>query len=150
MDHTCSCSHDLGDHMALHTVSDAAKMAGVTRRTIYRYISSGKLSAAVTGDDNMQIETSELLRVFGSLSHSEPEKVSSGSQENTPEYVTRLLNEMSQLRAMIEDQRPLLLEDRKSREQQAELIAKLRGERDALEQALDMERKKGFWKKLFK
>jgi AcrR family transcriptional regulator len=136
--------------MALHTVSDAAKMAGVTRRTIYRYLSSGKLSAAVTDKDYTQIETSELLRVFGSLSHPEPEEVSSGSLEKMPEYVTRLLDEMSQLRAMIEGQRPLLLEDRQNREQQAELIAQLQRERDALEQALDTERKKGFWKRLFR
>lgn len=136
--------------MALHTVSDAAKMAGVTRRTIYRYLSSGKLSAAVTDKDNTQIETSELLRVFGSLSHTEPKQVSSGSHEKMPEYVTQLLDEMSQLRAMIEGQRPLLLEDRQNREQQAELIAQLQRERDALELALDTERKKGFWKRLFR
>lgn len=136
--------------MALHSVSDAAKLAGVTRRTIYRYIKSGKLSATVTDDDNTKIETSELLRVFGNLSHQEPEEVSSGSQKNVPEYVTKLLTEMSQLRAIIEEQRPRLLEDMQSREQQAELIAKLQRERDELEQALDTERKKGFWERLFK
>jgi len=136
--------------MALHTVSDAAKLAGVTRRTIYRYIKSGKLSAAVTDDDNTKIETSELLRVFGKLSHPEPEEVSSGSLENVPEYVTKLLAEMSQLRTMLEEQRPRLLEDMQSRELQAELIAQLQRERDELEQALDTERKKGFWKRLFK
>jgi excisionase family DNA binding protein len=142
--------------MALHTVSEAAKMAGVTRRTIYRYLKSGKLSAAVTDGDNTSIETSELLRVFGSLSQPEAEEVSTGSQENEPEYVTRLLDEMSKLRDIIESQQTLLLEDKQSREQQtaerqqqSELIEQLQRERDALSQALDTERKKGFWKKLF-
>ncbi|HHR1360751.1 TPA: helix-turn-helix domain-containing protein [Serratia marcescens] len=142
--------------MALHSVTDAAKMAGVTRRTIYRYLKSGKLSAAVTGGDITQIETSELLRVFGSLSQPEAAEVSTESQGNEPEYVTRLLDEMSRLREIIESQQTLLLEDKQSREQQSaerqqqsELIEQLQRERDALSQALDAERTKGFWKKLF-
>lgn len=87
--------------MASHSVIEAAKLAGVTRRTIYRHIKAGKLSASVTGGDNTVIETSELLRVYGVLSQPEPEKVSTGSQENQPEYVTLLLAEMSQLREQI-------------------------------------------------
>ncbi|HEA0799171.1 TPA: helix-turn-helix domain-containing protein [Escherichia coli] len=142
--------------MALHSVTEAAKMAGVTRRTIYRYLKSGKLSAAVTGGDNTQIETSELLRVFGSLSQPKVEEVSTESQENVPEYVTRLLDEMSRLREIIESQKTLLLEDKQSREQQdaerqqqSDLIEQLQRERDVLSQALETECKKGFWKKLF-
>ena len=87
--------------MASHSVTEAAKLAGVTRRTIYRHIKAGKLSASVTGGDNTVIETSELLRVYGVLSQPEPEKVSPGSHENQPEYVTLLLAEMSQLREMV-------------------------------------------------
>lgn len=87
--------------MASHSVTEAAKLAGVTRRTIYRHIKAGKLSASVTGGDNTVIETSELLRVYGVLSQSEPEKVSTGSHDNQPEYVTLLLAEMSQLREQI-------------------------------------------------
>lgn len=87
--------------MASHSITEAAKLAGVTRRTIYRHIKAGKLSASVTGGDNTVIETSELLRVYGVLSQPEPEKVSTGSHENQPEYVTLLLAEMSQLREMV-------------------------------------------------
>lgn len=87
--------------MASHNVTEAAKLAGVTRRTIYRHIKAGKLSASVTGSDNTVIETSELLRVYGALSQPEPELVSTGSHENQPEYVTLLLLEMSQLREQI-------------------------------------------------
>lgn len=142
--------------MALHTVSEAAKMASVTRRTIYRYLKSGKLSAAVTGSDNTSIETSELLRVFGSLSQPEAKEVSNGSQANEAENVTLILDEVKRLREIVETQQTLLLEDKISREkqsaerqQQSELIGMLLRERDALSQALDTERKKGFWKKLF-
>lgn len=87
--------------MASHSVTEAAKLAGVTRRTIYRHIKSGKLSASVTDGDNTVIETSELLRVYGALSQPETDKVSTGSHENQPEYVTLLLAEMSQLREQI-------------------------------------------------
>lgn len=87
--------------MASHTVTEAAKLAGVTRRTIYRHITAGKLSATVTKDGHTQIDTSELLRVYGALSQLEPEQVSTGSQENQPAYVTQLLAEMSQLREQI-------------------------------------------------
>ena len=88
--------------MACHSISEAASMAGVNRRTIYRYIKSGKLSAAVTGDDKTMIDTSELLRVFGSLSQPEPLESPTGSQDETPEYVAQLLAEMSQMRSEIE------------------------------------------------
>jgi hypothetical protein len=49
--------------MALVSKAKAAKLAGVSRTTIHRYVTDGKLS--MTGD---QIDTSELLRVFGSIS----------------------------------------------------------------------------------
>lgn len=49
--------------MALVSKAKAAKLAGVSRTTIHRYVTDGKLS--MTGD---QIDTSELMRVFGSLS----------------------------------------------------------------------------------
>ena len=93
--------------MAVHTVTEAAKLAGVTRRTIYRYIKQGKLSTVVTGSDSAQIETSELLRVFGNLSHPEESKVSTGSHQKEPEYVTRLMAEMSQIRDLVQGQQQL-------------------------------------------
>ena len=88
--------------MACHTISEAAAMTGVNRRTIYRYIKSGKVSATVTHDNKTVIDTSELLRVFGSLSQPEEMECPTGSQENTPEYVTKILAEMSQMRSEIE------------------------------------------------
>ena len=49
--------------MALVSKSKAAKLAGVSRTTIHRYVKNGKLSA-----NNGEIETSELIRVFGDIS----------------------------------------------------------------------------------
>ena len=88
--------------MACHTIFEAASITGVNRRTIYRYIKSGKVSATVTHNNKTVIDTSELLRVFGSLSQPETTECLTGSQENTPEYVAKILAEMSQMRAEIE------------------------------------------------
>lgn len=88
--------------MACHSISEAASMVGVNRRTIYRYIKSGKLSATVTHDNKTVIDTSELLRVFGSLSQPEESESPTRSQEKQPDYVTSILVEMSQMRAEIE------------------------------------------------
>ena len=88
--------------MACHSISEAASITGVNRRTIYRYIKSGKLSSSVTSDNKTVIDTSELLRVFGELSQPKIEECPTGSQENTPEYVTKILAEMSQMRSEIE------------------------------------------------
>ncbi len=49
--------------MALVSKSKAAKLASVSRTTIHRYVKNGKLSA-----NNGEIETSELIRVFGDIS----------------------------------------------------------------------------------
>lgn len=142
--------------MAVHTVTEAAKLAGVTRRTIYRYIKQGKLSAVVTGSDATQIETSELLRVFGSLSQEKEPQVSTGSHQEEPEYVTRLMAEMSQLREMIQGQQQLLLEDKLEVNRLREQMTGLQNERDTAAQELEKvkaeleaERGKGFWKRIF-
>ena len=142
--------------MAVHTVTEAAKLAGVTRRTIYRYIKQGKLSAVVTGSDATQIETSELLRVFGSLSQEKEPQVSTRSHQEEPEYVTRLMAEMSQLREMIQGQQQLLLEDKLEVNRLREQMTGLQNERDTAAQELEkvkaeleVERGKGFWKRIF-
>lgn len=142
--------------MAVHMVTEAAKLAGVTRRTIYRYIKQGKLSAVVTGSDATQIETSELLRVFGSLSQEKEPQVSTGSHQEEPEYVTRLMAEMSQLREMIQGQQQLLLEDKLEVNRLREQMTGLQNERDTAAQELEkvkaeleVERGKGFWKRIF-
>jgi hypothetical protein len=45
------------------TVTQAAKLTGVTRKTLYAHINKGKLSKAAGG----LIDTSELLRVYGAF-----------------------------------------------------------------------------------
>lgn len=54
--------------MTLVTISEAARLAGCTRTNLYKsYINQGKLSVTQDHLGKPKIETSELLRVFGSL-----------------------------------------------------------------------------------
>jgi predicted DNA-binding protein (UPF0251 family) len=58
--------------MALLDLKTAAKMAGVSRQTIYRKMSVGAISWDVDQQGKRRIETSELMRIFGPLnSHNE-------------------------------------------------------------------------------
>jgi excisionase family DNA binding protein len=53
--------------MALVTLSEAARLAGVSRQTIYRKAASGELSTVRQEDGSKGVDTSELARVFGNL-----------------------------------------------------------------------------------
>ena len=60
--------------MALVTVRQAAELAGISRQAMYRCIASGRVSATVGHDGEKQVDTSELLRVFGRLQTPEQSK----------------------------------------------------------------------------
>jgi len=100
--------------MALVNKSKAARLAGVSRTTIHRYIKSGKLSAAPGGE----IDTSELLRVFGSLKDDSPvtpETVAT-EQSVTPPQLPDLTSKIREL----ENQVVELKQDRDSWREQAQ------------------------------
>jgi len=56
--------------MATVSISEAARLAGISRPTIYKLINSGQLNVTpvVKGGKNVKaIDTSELMRVFGTI-----------------------------------------------------------------------------------
>lgn len=53
--------------MAQLTVRQAAEQVGVSRQTLFRKIKDGTVSATVDHQGQKQIDTAELLRVFGAL-----------------------------------------------------------------------------------
>lgn len=54
--------------MATVSITQAAKLSGISRATFYRkYINTGVLSVATDANGHKQIDTSELLRVFPDL-----------------------------------------------------------------------------------
>ena len=53
--------------MAWHTIQEAQKLTGKSRRTLYRDMAVGRLSWEPEGDKARRLETSELIRVYGAL-----------------------------------------------------------------------------------
>ncbi len=54
--------------MALVSISEAARLAGISRTTLYdSYINNGVLSIQADRKGKPKVDTSELLRVLGSL-----------------------------------------------------------------------------------
>ena len=50
--------------MALVTISEAARLTGKARKTLYAHIKSGKVSSRLGKDKVRRIDTSELARVY--------------------------------------------------------------------------------------
>lgn len=73
------------------TITEAAKLAGLSRSYFHvQYVKTGKITVDRDRNNKPQIDTSELLRVFGSLKHNKQENTSTeheitlnNSQENT-------------------------------------------------------------------
>ena len=53
--------------MARLNLTEAAKAAKVSRSTLYRHIKEGRISRTLNNNDEPEIDTSELMRVYGSL-----------------------------------------------------------------------------------
>ena len=99
--------------MPTHTITESAELAKVSRRTIQRYVKSGKLSAQKDRHGNPKIDTAELMRVFGQLSHPAKKKVVKKSQSIAVTH-----NEIESLQSQLETLTKLV-------EKQSEQIANL-------------------------
>lgn len=64
------------------SISEAAKLTGKSRRTIQRYVATGKVSLSRSDETGKSIDISELIRVFGDL------KKENATPAITPEDVT--------------------------------------------------------------
>lgn len=105
--------------MTLVSISQAAKLAGISRSNLYTtYINQGKISILKDERDHPCIDTSELLRVFGNL---KAEGLGI-QQDTTPSYTlgqnTTDTTTDSVLYPLIEQLKQQLAES-KEREQQA-------------------------------
>lgn len=58
--------------MAIVSISEAARLTGKSRKTIQRYVADGRISLSQHDAGRSGIDTSELIRVFGELSHPAP------------------------------------------------------------------------------
>lgn len=69
--------------MAQVNLTQGAKLAGVSRSTLNRHIKEGKLSKGIAPDGKPCVETSELQRVYNTLSHVETPRDVSLTQHGT-------------------------------------------------------------------
>lgn len=137
--------------MAWHTLRDALKMTGRSRSQFYRDMRAGLVSYRTVRDGRREFETSELIRAYGELKQNEtPERHSEGHAENPHDQQTeRILRELNELKQCL----TLMLEDKQAqdmdrRRQEAER-EQLQNEIAQLRQALELEKKRGFWSRLF-
>ena len=137
--------------MAWHTLRDALKMTGRSRSQLYRDMRAGLVSYRTGRDGRREFETSELIRAYGELKQNEtPERHSKGHAENPHDQQTeRILRELNELKQCL----TLMLEDKQAqdmdrRRQEAER-EQLQNEIAQLRQALELEKKRGFWSRLF-
>ena len=137
--------------MAWHTLRDALKMTGRSRSQFYRDMRAGLVSYRPGRGGRREFETSELIRAYGELKQNEtPERHSEGHAENPHDQQTeRILRELNELKQCL----TLMLEDKQAqdmdrRRQEAER-EQLQNEIAQLRQALELEKKRGFWSRLF-
>ena len=137
--------------MAWHTIQDTLKLTGKSRSQLYRDMANGLVSYRSGKNNRREFETSELIRAYGELKQNEtPERHSEGHAENPHDQQTeRILRELNELKQCL----TLMLEDKQAqdmdrRRQEAER-EQLQNEIAQLRQALELEKKRGFWSRLF-
>jgi hypothetical protein len=80
--------------MAKVTITDAAKLAGISRAHLYnKYINTGVISISKDHRDRPYIDTSEILRVFGELLDTSlnTQEYTNVDTKNAKEYCSHLL-----------------------------------------------------------
>ena len=142
--------------MAWHTVQDALKLTGKSRSQLYRDMTKGLISYRTGKNNRREFETSELIRAYGELRTPEtPKRHSKGQSENGS-----IREENPQLEAIqqkldaLQETVTLMLEDKIARETekrvQEEERNQLQAEISRLTDALEQEKKRGFWSRLFR
>jgi hypothetical protein len=133
--------------MAKVNKSQAAKMAGVSRPTIDKKIKSGELSAEKKEDRSIEIDVSELERVFGSLVA--PDAVQSprkNLQSDTSQVAAILQSQIELLQREVYTLREERQRDRREREQLLEII---QSQTRLLPAPKGAEEKKSWWQRWF-
>lgn len=91
--------------MALVTITEASKLTKKNRTTLYRYIKEGKLSKTTDETGKDKLDTSELLRVFGSLHATDKTTLhNTEKQHNTTQKDDVKINELQQKIQQLEQQ----------------------------------------------
>lgn len=124
--------------MAKLSISEAARRAGVSRPNLYkRYIKPGLLTVEQDTQGNPQIDTSELLRVFGELKD--------GDSQNSPP-LQQATPQTDPLIQVLRAENEHLKEQLRWTQQQVE---KLTEQLSIFQRVLPPPRRQGLWARLF-
>lgn len=94
--------------MAWHTIQEAQKLTGKSRRTLYRDMAAGRLSWEPEGDNARRLETSELIRAYGALKPlAQPDAENSAHADTAPgtQDMALVLAELKALRGEVAELR---------------------------------------------
>lgn len=150
--------------MSKVTLTEAAKLAGISRTTLYKDIKKGKVSKGEDKDGNPCIDTAELLRVYGELTEGQKEKT---VNDNTVKVDNDNVHEISTLQLKLEHMEELKLRAEQERDEAKEREAERKDEIDRLtgllekqtlmltefkatdeKKASEIPKKKGLWSRL--
>jgi len=132
--------------MALVNLTEAAKLAGISRVTLYKkYIKPGILSVVSDDRNRPAVDTSEILRVFGKLYTDKQ----SDSVNNLQELTQNLTPETAHLTAQIDALKIIIEHQEQELRAAREEISWLRQRVEAAEQkqlaAPNTNKKKWWW-----
>lgn len=88
--------------MAKISVSEAARLYGKDRKTLYRHINKGRLSAGSVEDGVRLIDMSELIRVYGEPPTSNATGVTPTNGDVATPSTQALMDEISALRQEVQ------------------------------------------------
>jgi len=138
----------------LLNLSQAAKAVGITRRTLYNHVRSGKVTISRDVKNNPSVDVSELIRVYGNVKLPEKQIPTITHRENTHKnFSSEQLDIMKKELADLKQAVTLMLEDKTTREKERQHYQEqqqtLQDEVNQLRKALEQEREKSFWKRIF-
>jgi hypothetical protein len=84
-------------------MTQAAKLAGVSRNTLHRHVQKGKVSKEIDGKGSPVISIAELERVYGTLTGGDSNDTAPKLQHDTPNNDSVLQVELKFLREQVED-----------------------------------------------
>ena len=145
------------------SISDAAKAVNVSRSTVTRDISKGKVTVSKDGKGRPYIELVELERVYGNVNIDALSETASTTHHDTT-YIDALIHSKDAEIALLKQQLDMMTqrldvsesERRRATEQVTALLTDQRNRVDAdaeiaeLKVKLETERKKGFWSRLWR
>lgn len=98
-----------------HTLAQSIQLTGRSRRSLYRDMDAGRVSYRVRPDGRRELETSELMRVYGALVPLVQDVAQPAAQVGTlggtssDEQFQALIEELRQLRSEVRELRETLM-----------------------------------------